>query len=104
MGLSVWNCFKTPFFLLHPGRPFNIEKLQLTGAVVLIFASVPPASFQSARGFKANVKFTTRETTFARVVLVRGIRQPTSGDTIRMAEPGRLGACCFNDRLLLQCD
>jgi bacterioferritin-associated ferredoxin len=24
--LSVWNCFKTPFFLLHPARPFNIQK------------------------------------------------------------------------------
>ena len=25
--LSVWNCFKTPFFLLHPTYLFNIEKL-----------------------------------------------------------------------------
>jgi bacterioferritin-associated ferredoxin len=28
--LSVWNCFKTPFFLLHPPYLFNIEKLYFT--------------------------------------------------------------------------
>jgi bacterioferritin-associated ferredoxin len=28
--VSVWNHFKTPFFLLHPGELFNIEGLRIT--------------------------------------------------------------------------
>jgi bacterioferritin-associated ferredoxin len=49
--LSVWNCFKTPFFLLHPARPFNIEKLPFTDgpAASMIVCSCNVLSDQDVR-------------------------------------------------------